>query len=283
MDNNKKLLEGMLKADGINPAGATESERIAFGKMLDEQSKSKQPEPGSRPDIWRIIMKSRITKLAAAAVIIIAAMIGINQFGGSINGASVAWAELAQHLEQIQTVAYRMSGNTTYSRVYISQKHGSRIDEYRKDELASITYLLAREHIWIMTIPEQKKYKKLVLPPDAAQKVTKQTDPRYMVKLLMSGEYKELGPAQIQGIEVEGIEAKRVLIMGDRKIDLITQVWVDTETDLPVRIDEEYIVVLPDGSIRKTKTVRDQFHWDVELEASKFEPNIPDDYTLLGK
>ena len=39
MDNEKKLFEGLLKADGINPTGTTESERIAFIKMLDEQSK----------------------------------------------------------------------------------------------------------------------------------------------------------------------------------------------------------------------------------------------------
>ncbi len=40
MDNNKKLVEGLLKADGIDPVGATESERVAFGKMLDEKLKS---------------------------------------------------------------------------------------------------------------------------------------------------------------------------------------------------------------------------------------------------
>jgi negative regulator of sigma E activity len=38
----------------------------------------------SEPNIWRIIMKSPITKLAAAAVIIIAVSIGVNQFGGSV-------------------------------------------------------------------------------------------------------------------------------------------------------------------------------------------------------
>ena len=78
MDNNKKLFEGLLKADGINPAGTTEPERIAFGKMLDQQSKPKQSTPGiARPDIWRIIMKNRITKIAAAAVIIIAVVLSI--------------------------------------------------------------------------------------------------------------------------------------------------------------------------------------------------------------
>jgi hypothetical protein len=53
--------------------------------------KSEKTKPlSAEPNIWRIIMKSRITKLAAAAVIIIAVFIGIHYPGGSINGASVA-------------------------------------------------------------------------------------------------------------------------------------------------------------------------------------------------
>ncbi len=92
MDNNRKLFEGLLKADGIDPVGATESERTAFAKMLDKQSKSNESKSGSRPDIRRIIVKSKATKFAAAAVIIIAVLIGINQFGGSIDGTSVVLA-----------------------------------------------------------------------------------------------------------------------------------------------------------------------------------------------
>ncbi len=46
------------------------------------------------------IMRSRITKLAAAAVIIIAVLIGIQQLGGPIDGASVAWADIVKRVEQ---------------------------------------------------------------------------------------------------------------------------------------------------------------------------------------
>ena len=95
MNNDKKLFEELLKADGINPTGTTEQERTAFARMLDEQSKPKQSQPSTaRPGIWRIIMKTKITKFAAAAVIIIAVLTGINQFGGSIGGASIAYANI---------------------------------------------------------------------------------------------------------------------------------------------------------------------------------------------
>ncbi len=55
---------------------------------------------------WRIIMKSKITKLAVAAVIIIAVLIGINQFGGSIDGTTVAWAEVLHRLNDVNHVHF---------------------------------------------------------------------------------------------------------------------------------------------------------------------------------
>ncbi len=51
--------------------------------------------------IWRKIIKSRITKFAAAAVIIIAVLIGMYQFGGSIDGASVAFAEIKKAVNEM--------------------------------------------------------------------------------------------------------------------------------------------------------------------------------------
>ncbi|MHC4344274.1 MAG: hypothetical protein ACYSUP_06280 [Planctomycetota bacterium] len=73
-----------------------------FEKVLAAQEQA--IETGSaqcEPKAWRTIMKNRMTKLAAAVVIIIAVLIGINQFGGSIDGASVAWADVAERFESV--------------------------------------------------------------------------------------------------------------------------------------------------------------------------------------
>ncbi len=103
MDNSKKLFEGLLKADGIDPASAAESERVAFGEMLNEQSKSKQSKPSiARPDIWRIIVKSRITKLTAAAVIIIALYVLLQIPSGLV---STAYA-LQDTIEAYSSIRY---------------------------------------------------------------------------------------------------------------------------------------------------------------------------------
>lgn len=50
------------------------------------------------------IMRSRIVKLAAAAVIIIAACIVIAQFGGSVNNVNVAWADVVRHVAHVDYV-----------------------------------------------------------------------------------------------------------------------------------------------------------------------------------
>ncbi|MCP4256569.1 MAG: hypothetical protein GY774_03470, partial [Planctomycetes bacterium] len=57
-------------------------------------------------------MKSRITKLAAAAVIVIAVMIGMNQLVGSAG--SVAWGEVVRNIEASPGFVFRL--RQTYNR-----------------------------------------------------------------------------------------------------------------------------------------------------------------------
>ncbi len=65
----------------------------AFDKS--EKTQSVSPEP----NIWRIIMKSRITKLAAAAVVIIAVMVGMHWIGSSIDGTSILYAKVREAIQ----------------------------------------------------------------------------------------------------------------------------------------------------------------------------------------
>lgn len=46
-------------------------------------------------------MKSKITKLAAAAMIIVAIIIGVNQFGGSIDLATIAFADISEAMKNV--------------------------------------------------------------------------------------------------------------------------------------------------------------------------------------
>ena len=50
--------------------------------------------------IWSFIMKNKIAQIAAAVIVLAAVLVGIKYFGGSIDGGSVAWAEIVQQVEQ---------------------------------------------------------------------------------------------------------------------------------------------------------------------------------------
>jgi hypothetical protein len=80
-------------------------DEAVLGEVVEAFEKSKVKKTSAiEQNIWKIIMKSRITKLAAAAMIIIAAIICINQLGGSINGVSAAFGQIKQAVEKVPWV-----------------------------------------------------------------------------------------------------------------------------------------------------------------------------------
>ena len=79
-------------------------------ELAEVKVKPKPSKPGiARPDIWRIIMKSKITKFAAAAVIIIGVLVGINQLGDSIDGVSVALGQIIESMQKMPWVHWKVT------------------------------------------------------------------------------------------------------------------------------------------------------------------------------
>jgi len=99
----KQKIKNLFKKSTVTVDSKFDEKTLTAALSTLEKSR-KTESAGLQTNPWRIIMKSRITKMAAAAVIIIAAITGINQFGGSIDGASVAWADVAKHIAQADYV-----------------------------------------------------------------------------------------------------------------------------------------------------------------------------------
>ena len=82
-------IEEAIKKELDFSAGAEMHDRI-LGDVLDAHDKSRKEKSAlTSPNLRRQIMKSPITKLAAAAVIIIAVLIGLNPFKGTVTFADV--------------------------------------------------------------------------------------------------------------------------------------------------------------------------------------------------
>ena len=90
---NDEQIEEILKSVGAEEIPA-EVHKIAEEASIDFSKTLMQTRQPNRYILWEYILRSPLTKLAAAAVIIIAILIGIHQFGGSIE--SVAWASVAE-------------------------------------------------------------------------------------------------------------------------------------------------------------------------------------------
>lgn len=234
---------------------------------------------------WRTIMKSRMTKWAAAAAVIIIAALIIN-FQFSTSG--VAWGALVEKIESVESVVYRLTTNVkmqgmpqgqtpkTETIAYYSSEYGSRVENYINDKLGFTMYLNPIENVYVTVMPEQKKFMRFTKSPDELRQISDKDDPRVMVRHMMSTEYKQLGRDNINGIDVEGIECTGPKVMGGMFEEATARLWVEIGTDFPVRIEIEGIV---SGGQMEMSMVMDDFQWNVELDPALFVPDIPPDYT----
>lgn len=79
----------------------------------------------------------------------------------------------------------------------------------------------------------------------------------------------------IEGIECFGLElsAKKY---GSNPEDMIHRLWFSTETDLPVRMEFEFV---PESTGQKARIVKDRFEWSPSLPEDFFVPQIPPGFT----
>jgi hypothetical protein len=239
-------------------------------------------------EIWRTITKSRITKLATAAVITIAVVIGLNQFGSPFE--SVSWAAVARNINAIQT--FKCQGKTDTKGmgilghpeqssmiVYNSSHLGRRVDTYTdKEKLLKREFWNPSKNELILTIPQAKMYSSVTLSEDLFDPTIGQ-DPYTFIKKFLSFEHVKLGRRKIDGIITEGIEVNDPQLSLNAFESLTGRLWVDVKTNLPVLFEIDGSADV--GAMRLTR-VFDEFEWNIPLDPTLFVPNIPADYALLA-
>ena len=124
-------------------------------------------------NFWRFIMRSPITKLAIAAVVLIAAGLAIYYFAGEGTRKCCAWERIADKVEQIKTCAYRLHVRQTGGPLGQTgqQVEGPRCISHPttatewKHSLNGIPmqqmYMNPGEKAMIIVMPAQKKYMRM--------------------------------------------------------------------------------------------------------------------------
>jgi hypothetical protein len=278
-DDIKRIYE-QAKIDTLSSTDKAVLEKM---KAVFLKESKAEPKP-AEPSVWRIIMKNRITKFAAAAVIMIGVFLGINYLGGSVS--SVAWAKIAENVERIDTFKFNLEiivhnndldkpAEDTQAQwtIYLSSKYGFRMDIGNKDNAVS-WYVPVKKDKIITVIPAEKKWVQMPFSDDYARQC-EEKDPRDYIKRFMSCKYTELGRQTIDGIEVEGIEVINPPTDIEHLENAVGRLWVDVETQLPVRIEIK-------GNVdRDTVQCNMDFRWDEEFDANIFQ--IPSDYTPISQ
>jgi len=254
-------------------------------------------------NVWRKIMKSSTTKIAAAAVIIIAVFFGLNLFDDS---SGVAWAEVVKRLEDIKTGTYKITtdikgmpgtpeGYTTHTTQDVTlsyEQNAVRIDsslQVPSGTRKSQTYILFEESVLITVVPAKKQYFKVTISDEQMQKMEEEKgDPITLLKAMVEHEYTELGRKTIDGVAAWGIEVSDPklgakmgsFISGGMFDETTVQLWVDEKNELPIRINAT-------GSSKdgqpSMETVYDNFQWNIEIKPALFKPEIPDEYELMAQ
>lgn len=230
---------------------------------------------------WKAyIMRNRKTQLAAAAVVLVAVLIGLHQLGAPVDGTGVAWGDVLKKIESIPAVTYKMTMVITYpndqvfrdvSDIYLAGEQGTRIDTYREGNLFMVKYWLPPSKKLIIVHPQLKRYMERILTDEQIAEGGQQ-DPRQWLEWILTWDHHELGRSEIDGVEVAGIEAKR------EDVETL-RLWVDVATNWPVRIESEG-KMLEAGHYLPVVTTMDQFQWHETIDPNLLDPNIPADYTL---
>ena len=247
-----------------------------ISKALAESDKTKSAL--LEPNTWRTIMKNPITKLAAAAVIVVAAIICISQFGGS--GTSVAWGEVADKIQASRGLIYRERtiGSDTpdeadYIMCYVSSAH-SRTDTYKAGKITRTFYYDYEARNMFFVDHNDKIFGNIPMEQRGIQDFQQVMDLKEWVREVLSREHKKLGRRTIGGVLCEGLETKYP-IFGDMDApagNSARRVWVSVETEYPLLCEGG--ILGDDGKLR-VEAVMDQFQWDIEMGPSEFEPKKP--------
>jgi len=94
----QNLVEKFVKNADVH-LEATVDERL-LQRMLDAYNSAGSAGPARRhPDYWSLVFESRFVRLAAAAIIFLALIILIGEFGTLLTGGNVAWADVSQRFQ----------------------------------------------------------------------------------------------------------------------------------------------------------------------------------------
>ncbi|MHC4166501.1 MAG: hypothetical protein ACYSWQ_06050 [Planctomycetota bacterium] len=249
-------------ADGLKVTTSADLDKRVLNNVMETLDELEKKESAAiEPNIWRLIMKSRVAKLTAAAVIIIAVTLGMFEFLGP---SSMAWADVVEPLLNARTavldIVVGADGNDT---VIHDEVMGSRI----RRTVSNITgpdIIIDLEQQKMLTLEHDKKTAVTIeLAGLEGVENYLQRLQNLVVKLQESSDFS----VDNEGLqEIDGIEYVVFVAQGN---DQTITIWADPETAVPARIEHK----TPNMQI-----ACENMQFDIELDEARFSMEVPEGY-----
>lgn len=233
-------------------------------------------------------MSNSKAKLAVAAVVIAAAVLGLCLFIDTGATTGVVWADVVTKVQTSRGVIYRdwrtdvddtSTDVSNYEITYLTPAQ-YRSEGFKEGRLWMSMFDNRETSKRVVLLHFKKGYvlEDMKLTEQGNQKHANLQNPSWWVQKFISCEYTKLKAKEIDGVLCEGIETKDLALLpqGGPPVDrLLARLWVSVDTGYPVLFEGRFY------GEKSIKTVFDQFQWDAELDASVFEPKIPADYEQM--
>ncbi len=266
----KKIIARLNIDTEPNPAHREKLRRRMLS-VFNEIAQQSQKQTTPLGVLRRTIMKSPITKLAAAAVIIIAILIGIHQFGAS----TPVFADIVRPLLNARTATYKMTVNMkdvpaqTIEGMFMEP---SRMRQVMPGGVIQIFGMPQGQMITLM--PAEKKAMIIEMENIPENQGQNQVNMFHAIrKIIQDAQENEnesvefIGEQKIDGVNAIGY---RVKDLGGMDMT----VWADAKTLMPIRIEYSMGGMMGmDGTV-----IMSDFIFDVELDESLFE--VPEEYDV---
>lgn len=262
-------------------------------EILDDALRAlKESKEGDKrqPNIWRIIMKSRMTKPAVVAVIGLVIIIGIIEIGKPAGRASAVFAAAMDSVREAGTFSCTEIFEASYEDggvdgTYLLKQRlmFKEPDWERREQLTSPW----PKYIGEITITDYNTRRRLILRPtertatlydvSSEYRIDEETDELELTQLntRIRDRLLEWSAEAVEDLGIVKLDGQSVRLLRSRKNKRITTVWIDPETNYPVQIELKWT---ENG---RSPVMFTSIRIDAELDDELFSLEPPEDYTLV--
>jgi hypothetical protein len=147
--------------------------------------------------------------------------------------------------------------------------------------------------------PTYKRYYRTQVPREYGDRVKQATPEQCFEWLWASGDYRKIGPKEVQGIQAIGFEVSDLparltggLGLSGKLVDFFFSVgevsarmWVNPKARLPIQVEAEGKInpcLVTGYHEMKLREIDDRWEFDVEMDGVQFLPVIPEDFQELA-